>query len=81
MFNLKFISEQGSKNLKEFKYRPGMYTYCDNMMQPFWNWVVTLIPEVRLFTMLILSAVGCTKLDHFNRPRLGLFVHWCIRAI
>jgi hypothetical protein len=42
----KFITEEGLNNLKNFQYRAGKYTYCDNMMQPFWNWFVTLIPMV-----------------------------------
>ena len=42
----KFITEEGIIQLKNYKYKSGAYTYCDNMMQPFWNWFVTLIPLV-----------------------------------
>lgn len=39
-----FITPEGLQVLKNWKYRAGQYTYCDNMMQPFWNWFVTLFP-------------------------------------
>lgn len=42
----KFITEQGISNLQNWSYTAGKYTYCDNCMQPFWNWFVTLFPMV-----------------------------------
>lgn len=42
----KFITEEGIANLQNWSYTAGKYTYCDNCMQPFWNWFVTLFPLV-----------------------------------
>lgn len=27
-----------------YKYKPGAYTHLDNLLTPFWNWAVTLLP-------------------------------------
>jgi hypothetical protein len=43
-----FISPQGIKELKNYKYVGGAYTPGDMAMQPFWNWFVTLVPMVSL---------------------------------
>lgn len=58
-----FITPQGLINLKNYKYRSGLYTYGDNLMQPFWNWFVTLIP---LVGPVLTNAVGCTKSYNSN---------------
>ena len=41
-----YISEPGLEKLKEFKYVAGSYTIGDRLMQPFWNFIVTLMPMV-----------------------------------
>lgn len=40
----KFITPEGLKQLDSYKYKPGKYTWFDNALQPYWNYVVTLVP-------------------------------------
>ena len=54
--NYAFISREGLKKLTEYKYVSGSYSFMDNVMTPFWNWFVTLIPMVSL------SSVPCSLL-------------------
>jgi ethanolaminephosphotransferase len=28
-----------------YSYKPGVYTWLDNVLTPFWNWAVTLLPS------------------------------------
>jgi hypothetical protein len=51
-----FITKEGLVNLKNYKYRSGVYTPIDNAMQPFWNWFVTLVPMVNKLFFLIVVA-------------------------
>ncbi len=59
----KFITDEGIVNLRNYKYNSSKYTYCDNLMQPFWNWFVELIPTV--IKRLINSLVGGSEHDNF----------------
>ena len=40
-----FITEEGLAQLDRYKYKPGGYTWLDNKMNYFWNWVVQLVPK------------------------------------
>ena len=58
-----FITPKGLVNLKNYKYKSGVYTPLDNFMQPFWNWFVTLIPMVNYIRFLLL--VDGSKFSNF----------------
>jgi phosphatidylglycerophosphate synthase len=40
----RFITSEGLKQLDEYKYKPGGYTWLDGKMNPFWNWCVEQVP-------------------------------------
>lgn len=40
-----FVNPEGLKQLKQYKYKSGKYTWLDNKMNPFWEWTVSLVPE------------------------------------
>lgn len=44
MFRKEFITKQGLVNLKNYKYKPGQYTPLDNILNPYWEAVVQLVP-------------------------------------
>ena len=37
-----YITPRGLKGLKQYKYKPGGYTWLDDLHQPFWNGKVIL---------------------------------------
>ena len=74
-----FITDQGLVNLRNYKYNSSKYTYCDNLMQPFWNWFVELIPTVT--TLLIIILVGCSQHDHSACPHIPNCKHHAVRAL
>jgi hypothetical protein len=39
-----YISENGKKNLGEYKYHGADASYLTPFFQPFWNWCVNLLP-------------------------------------
>lgn len=41
---MKYITEEGLKELNNYKYKPGGYTWLDTKMNYFWEWVVRLVP-------------------------------------
>jgi phosphatidylglycerophosphate synthase len=41
----RFITKDGLDNIKNHKYKSGGYSFLDNIMNPFWEWVVKLMPE------------------------------------
>ena len=45
MSSQEFITVEGLNELKIYKYKPGKYTIIDNLLNPYWEWVLTLIPE------------------------------------
>ena len=45
-----YITPKGLAELKGYVYKSGGYTPLDNAMQPFWNWFVTLIPLVSVYS-------------------------------
>lgn len=40
----RFITPEGLKQLDNYKYKPGKYTWLDNALQPYWEYVVSLVP-------------------------------------
>lgn len=38
------LSEQDLDMIAAYKYKPGAYTHIDDLLTPFWNWAVTLLP-------------------------------------
>ena len=41
----KFITKEGLQHIKEHKYKSGGYSILDNLMNPFWEFVVKLMPK------------------------------------
>jgi len=41
----KFITKDGLENIKNHKYKSGGYSILDNLMNPFWEFVVKLMPQ------------------------------------
>ena len=41
----KYITAEGIQQLDRYQYKPGKYTTIDNLLTPYWNYVVTLVPE------------------------------------
>lgn len=40
----KYITDDGLKHIKEHKYKSGGYSFLDNIINPWWEFVVTLVP-------------------------------------
>lgn len=41
-----YITKDGLKQLDNYKYVGGGYSWLDNKMNPFWEWCCTLLPSV-----------------------------------
>ena len=41
----KYITDSGLKNIKEHKYKAGGYSILDNLMNPYWEFVVSMVPK------------------------------------
>lgn len=41
----KYITDEGLKNIKEHKYKPGAYSTLDNLLNPFWIKVSQKLPK------------------------------------
>lgn len=41
-----FITQEGLQNLKQYKYVSGGRTFFDNVFNPWWEYVTTLMPMV-----------------------------------
>ncbi|CAI2370650.1 unnamed protein product [Moneuplotes crassus] len=57
----KYISDEGKENIKNHKYVPGEYSALDNLLNPFWIWIVEFLPKwmaPNLVTLLGLIALG-----------------------
>ena len=57
-----YISDEGLKSIRGYKYQPGEYSTLDKILTPFWNFVVTLFPKsvapntITLLGVFIVSA-------------------------
>ena len=40
-----FVTDDGLKNLKNYKYNGGVYSWLDIKMNPFWYWIANQLPE------------------------------------
>ena len=62
-----YINKEGLKRLDTYKYKSGGYSKLDNKMNPFWEWVETLLPKV------------ITRINHFLKmlfEELGTKFHY-----
>jgi CDP-alcohol phosphatidyltransferase len=56
------LSEKELERIRNYNYKPGVYTYLDNKLTPYWNWAVTKLPPwaaPNLVTFTGLFAVVC----------------------
>jgi hypothetical protein len=82
MDNKDFITVEGLNELKNYKYKPGKYTIIDNLLNPYWEWIVTLLPEwlaPNLITFIgwvfvILSYVNILRYDYTFQQDIP---NWC----
>jgi hypothetical protein len=44
---MKFITKEGLKQLDFYSYKSGGYSWLDNKINPFWEFLVRFLPEVR----------------------------------
>lgn len=58
-----YITKAGLKQLDNYKYVGGAYSWLDNKMNPFWEWSVRLLPEV----LPSLPSVDGSKSSHVHR--------------
>ena len=77
------LTKQDLEMIAAYKYKPGSYTHVDNLLTPFWNWAVTLLPlwmapNLVTFIGLVGTALAAVLLTSFS-PRLdGEGVpRWC----
>jgi ethanolaminephosphotransferase len=42
--NTQSLTDQGVENIANHKYKPGQYTYCDNLLNPLWTSLTDLLP-------------------------------------
>lgn len=47
-----FITQEGLQNLKQYKYVSGGRTFFDNLLNPWWEYVTTMMPIVSLNALL-----------------------------
>jgi len=60
-----FITKEGLKNIKEHKYKSGGYSFLDNLMNPFWEFVVKLMPMTLAPNMITLIGVIINFIMYF----------------
>ena len=56
------LTEKELERIRNYNYKPGVYTYLDNKLTPYWNWAVTKLPSwaaPNLVTFTGLFAVVC----------------------
>jgi hypothetical protein len=44
-----FITKEGLRQLDNYKYVSGGYSWLDNQINPYWEWSVKQLPLVRIF--------------------------------
>lgn len=72
LLNWEVLSEEGRKHIAEHKYKPGVYTPLDNVLNPFWFQLTELLPR-RLAPNLVtfagfLPLVLCYGLCWYHSP-------------
>lgn len=81
-----FISEVGLKNIKKYNYKSGGTTFLDSLMNPFWEFFASKIPEYispNLLTILgflcsliaiLVTMIVCPKLDNTFPFGISIFI-------
>lgn len=65
-----------------YKYKPGAYTHLDNLLTPFWNWAVTLLPKwmapnLVTFIGLVGTTLAAVLLTSYSPGLDGPVPRWC----
>ena len=55
----KYISDDGLKNIKNFKYKAGVYSKLDQQMNPFWLWCCEFLPRTMAPNTVTILGLGC----------------------
>ena len=62
-----YITEEGLENLKNYKYVSGGYSEVDKIMNPYWEFVVKLIPLVKSYFLMSFLVERGAKSDNLDR--------------
>jgi len=68
-----FITEEGLKNLKNYKYVSGGYSFLDKIFNHWWEFFVKLIPMV-LYNRFNIDIEHCT--EPYHTYWIGDQYHW-----
>lgn len=76
------LSKQDLDMIAAYKYKPGSYTHLDNLLTPFWNWAVTLLPvwmapNLVTFIGLVGTAFGTVLVMSYSPGLDGQVPRWC----
>lgn len=76
------LSKQDLDMIAAYKYKPGAYTHLDNLLTPFWNWAVTLLPvwmapNLVTFIGLVGTAFAALLVTSHSPGLDGLVPRWC----
>lgn len=76
------LTKQDLEMIAAYKYKPGTYTYVDNLLTPFWNWAVTLLPlwmapNLVTFIGLVGTALAAVLLTSYSPQLDGEVPGWC----
>ena len=76
------LTNQDLEMIAAYKYKPGTYTHVDNLLTPFWNWAVTLLPlwmapNLVTFIGLVGTALAAVLLTSYSPQLDGEVPGWC----
>lgn len=76
------LTQQDLEMIAAYKYKPGTYTHVDNLLTPFWNWAVTLLPpwmapNLVTFIGLVGTALAAVLLTSYSPQLDGEVPGWC----
>jgi phosphatidylglycerophosphate synthase len=76
-----FITREGLKALDGYHYKSGGYTKLDNLMNPFWEWVdslipITVAPNVITFVGFLLMAASNILMLYFDQSFTKALPTW-----
>ena len=76
------LTKQDLEMIAAYKYKPGSYTHVDNLLTPFWNWAVTLLPlwmapNLVTFIGLTGTALAAVLLTSYSPQLDGEVPGWC----
>ena len=77
-----FIDKEGLIRIQKHKYVSGCYTIIDNAIQPWWNFVASLVPHSIAPNMVTLIALavnisGCGVLLYHDTTQTKEVPLWC----